>query len=254
MGEYYTKFVYLMTGFDVGDQLREKKNDATAHASSFSAVPRASPWASQACEPALCPSRRGRNRTSTRRPRDAPDAKRSGRLSEANPVGAARGRADHAVEPVVVVRVGAHLPLVHLAAASLGLDAVLGGEMLGEEHVPIRLAPPEREVPSVAHRGEEAARHKRLPVVRVEHDMPDGPLAAYVRHPPVVSDAVVDHGGLRVIGEQSVRHTSCLYRIDFNMASTSSMLGCRHVSQSSSGISYSKYSHSGDGAYSDFTQ
>ena len=25
MGEYYTKFVYLMTGFDVGDQLREKK-------------------------------------------------------------------------------------------------------------------------------------------------------------------------------------------------------------------------------------
>lgn len=33
--------------------------------------------------------------------------------------------ADHAVEPVVVVRVGPHLPLVHLAAAPLGLDAVL---------------------------------------------------------------------------------------------------------------------------------
>ena len=238
--------------------------------------------------------------------------------------------------------------------------------MLGEEHVSLRLAPPEREVSSVAHRGEEAARHKRLPVVGVEHDMPDGPFAAYVRHPPVVSDAVadhplvfahglrghadvlavarqdhvgetglaaelvhdlgglapvrvdeasldvhrrpvvsrelprkvvlgerleaaveasfeacvrelplkgrvrvrereassllvgpcavVDHGGLRAVGESSVCHTSCFYRIDFNMASTSAMLGCHHVSQSASGISYSKYSHSGDGAYSDFTQ
>ena len=65
--------------------------------------------------------------------------------------------------------------------------------MLGEEHVPFRLAPPEREASSVAHRGEEAARHKRLPVVGVEYDVPDGPLAAYVRHPPVVSDAVADH-------------------------------------------------------------
>ena len=42
---------------------------------------------------------------------------------------------------MVVVRVGTHLPLVHLASAPLGLDAVLGGEMLGEEHVPLRLAP-----------------------------------------------------------------------------------------------------------------
>ena len=50
--------------------------------------------------------------------------------------------ADDAVEPMVVVRLGAHLPLVHLASATLGLDAVLGGQMLGEEHVPFRLAPP----------------------------------------------------------------------------------------------------------------
>lgn len=98
--------------------------------------------------------------------------------------------ADHAVEPMVVVRLGTHLPLVHLASAPFGLDAVLGGEMLGEEHVPFRLAPPEREASSVAHRGEEAARHKRLPVVRVEHDVPHSPLAAYVRDAPVVADAV----------------------------------------------------------------
>ena len=43
------------------------------------------------------------------------------------------GVADHAVEPVVVVRLRAHLPLLDLAPASFGLDAVLGGEMLGEE-------------------------------------------------------------------------------------------------------------------------
>ena len=82
----------------------------------------ASPWASRACAPARWPSPRGRSRTSTRRPRDAPDAKRSGRLSEANPVGAARGRAGDAVEPVVVVRVWAHILLVS-PSARLGCDS-----------------------------------------------------------------------------------------------------------------------------------
>ncbi len=112
--------MYLMAEFDVGvSEIRyARKNDATTHVSFFAAVPRASPWASRACEPAQCPSRRERNRTSTRRPRDAPDAKRSGRLSEANPVGAARGRADHAVEPMVVVRLWPHLPLVSPFARS----------------------------------------------------------------------------------------------------------------------------------------
>ena len=59
--------------------------------------------------------------------------------------------ADDAVEPMVVLRLWAHLPLVHLAAAPLGLGAVLGGEMLGEEYVQLRFASPEREHCSVSY-------------------------------------------------------------------------------------------------------
>ena len=40
--------------------------------------------------------------------------------------------ADDSVEPVVVLRLRAHLPLLDLAPAPLGLDAVLGGEVFGE--------------------------------------------------------------------------------------------------------------------------
>ena len=84
--------------------------------------------------------------------------------------------------------------------------------------------------------------------------------AAVPRASPLASRACAParypsrRGRSRTSTKCAVCHTSCFYRIDFNMASTSSMLGCRHVSQSSSDISYSKYSHSGDGAYSDFTQ
>ena len=93
---------------------------------------------------------------------------------------------------MVVLRLRAHLPLLDLATASLGLDAVLGGEVFGEEQMRLRASPPKGERPLVAERGEDAACDKALPVVRVEDDVPDGPLATDVRHPPVVADAVAD--------------------------------------------------------------
>ena len=43
------------------------------------------------------------------------------------------GGTDHAVQPVVVPAVGADLPFVHRPATTFGLDAVLSGQMLGDQ-------------------------------------------------------------------------------------------------------------------------
>ena len=69
-----------------------------------------------------------------------------------------------------------------------------------------------------------------------------------------VTQLVEDGYRLAVLHQLLFTETTAFYSTDFNMALTSSMLGCRHFSQSSSDMVYSKYSHSGDGAYSDFTQ
>ena len=46
--------------------------------------------------------------------------------------GRGHGRPDEAIEPVVVAAFGTHLPFVHGAAASLGLDPVLGRQVFRE--------------------------------------------------------------------------------------------------------------------------
>ena len=64
--------------------------------------------------------------------------------------------------------------------------------MLGEEHMPLGIASPKGETAPVAEGGQKPPRHKRLPVVRVEDDVPNHPLAPDIRHPPVVADPVAD--------------------------------------------------------------
>ena len=100
------------------------------------------------------------------------------------------GAADEAVEPVVVELRGLDLPLVDGSAAALGLDAVLGAQVLGEE--PVRLGPvaEEREASLVAHGDAEAGVDERLPVVGVVDDVAHSPAAGDARDAPVVADAV----------------------------------------------------------------
>jgi hypothetical protein len=85
--------------------------------------------------------------------------------------GGGHGAADEAVEPVVVELGGLGLPLVDGAAAALGLDAVLGAQMLGEEAVGVRLVAEEREAAPVAHADGQPRVDERLPVVGVVDDV-----------------------------------------------------------------------------------
>ena len=102
-----------------------------------------------------------------------------------------RDRAAHgAVPPVVVARLGPHLPFVHDTAAPLGADLVLRRHVFGVEKVPLGLAPPEGQTPAVAHRRLQALLDERLPEVGVIDHVTDCPAAGDGRDAPVEAHAV----------------------------------------------------------------
>ncbi|MCX7429156.1 MAG: hypothetical protein NTW96_26460 [Planctomycetia bacterium] len=65
------------------------------------------------------------------------------------------GAADEAVEPMVVWGAGAELPFVDDSAAALGLHAVLGRDVLGEQSVLLGLIAEQRQATALAHGDEE---------------------------------------------------------------------------------------------------
>ena len=103
--------------------------------------------------------------------------------------GGGDGTADGAIEPVVVVRFGAELPLVDLTASAFGGHSVFGTEVFGVAKVAGRVAAPQGEAGAVAHRGEPTGGHKALPEVGVIDDMPGGAFAGDGGHHPVLPDA-----------------------------------------------------------------
>ena len=61
------------------------------------------------------------------------------------------GAPDEAVEPVVVGIAGACLPLIDHAAAGVGLHALLGREVLGEEQMLLPLSAEEPQAAGITH-------------------------------------------------------------------------------------------------------
>ncbi len=100
------------------------------------------------------------------------------------------GGADQAVEPMVIRSLRPVLPLVDHPPSAFGLDPVLSRDVFGEEPVLLGLVAEQGQAASIAHRRGQAGMNERLPVVRVEDDVPDRPPALDVGNPPVVADPV----------------------------------------------------------------
>ncbi len=99
------------------------------------------------------------------------------------------GRPHQAVEPVVVRLLGPLFPFVYASAAGFSLDEVLRVQMLGEHAMRLCIAAKERgnrDHPSIR----EASVHKRLPPVRIEHDVSDGSFAVNIGDTPIESYAI----------------------------------------------------------------
>lgn len=97
----------------------------------------------------------------------------------------------------MVVEAGlAEFPFIDGSAAAFGLDAVLGGQVLGQESVRVGITPKQRQATGITHRHSEPGLNERLPVVRIEHHMPHGALAGDIGNPPVVPDAVAAFAGV----------------------------------------------------------
>lgn len=108
--------------------------------------------------------------------------------------------ADNAVEPVVVATFGSQLPFVDGSPPTFGTDAELRREVLGQEAVRVGFVAEERQAATVANWRGKARVDERLPIVRIEDDVPDGSFALDVGDSPVVAHSVA--GPAFVLGER----------------------------------------------------
>ncbi len=91
---------------------------------------------------------------------------------------------------MVVRLLGPLFPFVYASAAGFSLDEVLRGQMLGEHAMRLCIAAKERKATAITHRYAKASVHKRLPPVRIEHDVSDGSFAVNIGDTPIESYAI----------------------------------------------------------------
>ena len=72
----------------------------------------------------------------------------------------------------------------------LGLDAVLGRQVIGQKTVGLFVPPKQRHTSGIAHGHGQTGLDETLPVVRVDQDMPDLAFALHIRDPPVQTHAL----------------------------------------------------------------